>query len=99
MSIAELQTAQQPLEVQQVAEQFKLIEQELIKKTPGLPEALVTIHKMLQEHEELTNILGDEDIANLHKAHEAYKQVSLIVREAKSIKKNKKISDDDLKNL
>lgn len=99
MSIAELQSSQQPLEIQALIQQFKIIEQELIKKTPGLPEALVTIHRMLQEHEELTNILGDEDIALLHKSHEAYKQVALIVKEVKSLKKNKKISDEDLKNL
>jgi len=99
MSIADLQADQQPLEVQQLAAQFKLIEQELIKKTPGLPDALVTIHRMLQEHEELTNILDDDDIAKLHKAHENYKQVALIVREAKGLKKNKKVSEEDLKNL
>lgn len=99
MSIAELQLDQQPLEVQQLAEQFKKIEQELIKKTPGLPEALITIHKMLQDHEELTNILGDEEIAQLHKAHEAYKQVALVVKEVKGLKKNKKVTDEDLKNL
>lgn len=99
MSIADLQADQQPLEVKQLAAQFKLIEQELIKKTPGLPEALITIHKMLQEHEELTNILDDDDIAALHKSHEAYKQVALIVREVKGLKKNKKISEEDLKNL
>lgn len=100
MSIADLQSQQQPLEVQQLAQQFKLIEQELIKRTPGLPEALVTIHKMLQEHEELSNILGDEEIALLHKSHEAYKQVALIHREEKKIKKgNKKLSDNDLSNL
>lgn len=99
MSIAELQASQQPLEVQQLAEQFKIIEQELIKKTPGLPDALVTIHKMIQEHEELANILGDEEIAMLHKAHESYKQFSLIQKEEKKLKKNKKVSEDDLKNL
>lgn len=99
MSIADLQSAQQPLEVQQLAIQFKLIEQELIKKTPGLPEALVIIHKMLQEHEELSNILDDDDISNLHKAHEAYKQVAMIHKEEKKIKKNKKVSDQDLLNL
>ena len=100
MSIAELQSQQQPLEVQQLIQQFKIIEQELVKKTPGLPDALVTIHKMLQEHEELTNILGDEDITNLHKAHEAYKQVALLHREEKKIKKsNKKLSDQELSNL
>jgi len=99
MSIAELQAEQQPLEVQQLIQQFKLIEQELIKKTPGLSDALSTIHKMLQEHEELTNILGDEDIANLHKAHEAYKQVALLQKETKKLKGNKKVSDEDLLKL
>jgi|SRR6266853_190907 len=99
MSIADLQSSQQPLEIQQLVQQFKLIEQELIKKTPGLPDALVTIHKMLQEHEELTNILDDNDISNLHKAHEAYKQVALIHKEEKKMKKTKKVSDQDLLNL
>lgn len=99
MTILELQTAQQPLEVQQLAQQFQLIEQELIKKTPGLPDALVTIHKMLMEHEELANILDDNDIAMLHKAHESYKQVTLFQKEVKAVKKNKKVTDDDLKNL
>ena len=99
MSIADLQSQQQPLEVQQLAQQFKIIEQELIKKTPGLPDALVTIHKMLQEHEELTNILDDEDIAKLHKAHEAYKQFSLLQKETKKLKGNKKVSEQDLLNL
>jgi len=99
MSIAELQLTQQPLEVQQIAQQFKLIEQELVKKTPGLPDALITIHKMLQEHEELTNILGDEDIAMLHKAFELHKQVALIQKETKKLKGNKKVSDEDLLKL
>lgn len=99
MSIAELQSTQQPLEIQQLAQQFKIIEQELIKRTPGLPDALVAIHKMLQQHEELANILDDDDIAKLHKAHEAYKQVALLQREVKSLKKTKKVSDTDLLNL
>jgi hypothetical protein len=99
MSIADLQSSQQPLEIQALAIQFQKIEQELIQKTPGLPEALIIIHKMLQEHEELANILDDNDIAKLHRAHEAYKQVSLIQREVKGIKKNKKVTEDDLKNL
>jgi hypothetical protein len=101
MSIADLQLAQQPLEIQNLAQQFKIIEQELIQKTPGLPDALVAIHKMLLEHEELVNILDDDDIAMLHKAHESYKQVALIQKEEKKINsgKRKKLTDGDLANL
>lgn len=101
MSILELQNSQQPIEIQALAQQFKLIEQELIKKTPGLADALITIHRMTQEHEELVNILSDEDIALLHKAHELYKQAALVQREVKKVSGagKKKLTNQELENL
>ncbi len=101
MSIRELQASQQPLEIQQLAIKFKEIENQLVQKTPELPMALVEIHKMLQEHEELTNILDDDDIMILHKAHELHKQFALIQKEEKKLssRKNKKLSDSDFANL
>jgi hypothetical protein len=62
MSILDLQAEQQPIEVQHLQARMQQIEAQLIENTPQLPDALVAIHKMLLEHEELTNMLDDDDI-------------------------------------
>jgi len=101
MSIADLQTAQQPYEVQLLKANMLKVQEELVTKTPGLQSALVTIHKILMEHEELVHLLDDDDIAHLHQAHELHKQVALVQKEAKKSKSNgrKKLNDNDLNNL
>ena len=102
MSILDLQLDQQPPEIQKLQARMQQIENELKDRTPGLAEALVDIHKNLQLHEELTNLLDDTDIARLHKAHEIHKQYKLIVKEekvAKKAAKSKKLTNDDLAGL
>lgn len=99
MSIIDLQTDQQPIEVQTIQSRMKQIQEELIAGTPALPDALVTIHKMLLEHEELVHLFDDDDIMKLHKAHEQHKQFHLVNKEVKKVGKNKKLSDNDLSNL
>lgn len=99
MSILDLQATQQPLEVQQLQARMQQIQEQLLEKTPQLPDALVTIHKMLLEHEELVHLLDDEDIMKLHKAHELHKQFHLVNKEVKAVKKNKKLSNEDLDSI
>lgn len=101
MSIRELQTNQQPMEVQTLKARFLQIEAELINQTPLLPVALVDIHKNMLQHEELVHLLDDDDIALLHQAHEIHKKFALVAKEVKTVKtgNRKKVSDNDLKNL
>lgn len=101
MSIKELQTEQQPIEVQQLKALIIQISAELVVQTPGLPNALATIHKMVQEHEELIHILNDEDTKTIHLAFESYKRIKVFADEAKKAtkSKSKKLSDNDLSNL
>jgi hypothetical protein len=100
MSILELQAEQQPLEIQQLQAQFKIIAQKLIDQTPGIVDAMIDIHKNLQMHEELVSLLDDNDIQMLHKAHEKHKQFVLIQVQEKAIKGGKKkLTSDDLSNL
>lgn len=95
MSIRELEASQQPLQVQQLQARMKEIQQKLIDGTPGIVDAMVDVHKNLQQHEELIHLMSDEDIAILHRAHEKHKQVALIQNEIKKTKGKK----PDLKNL
>jgi hypothetical protein len=102
MSIADLQTDQQPLEVQQLQAQFNTIAKALVEQTPGLPEALAQLHMHTQMHEELVHLLDDDDIAILHKAFEKFKQFSLVQKEVKAQEgrgRKKKLSENDLANL
>lgn len=101
MSIIELQSAQQSLEVQRLQARFKEIHTKLVDQTPGIVDAMVDIHKILQQHEELVHLLSDDDIAALHKAHETHKQVVLIQTTAKTTtgKGRNKLTDGQLKNL
>ena len=96
MSILDLQIAQQPIEVQALHARMVQIQDQLLEKTPQLPDALVAIHKMLLEHEELVHILDDDDIMNLHKAHEVHKQFAVVNKEVKKTGKTKKLSSADL---
>lgn len=98
MSIKDLQVNQQPLNVQQLQVRFNDVATKLIDGTPGLPEALVDIHKNLMQNEHLVHLLDDDDIAVLHKAHEKYKQFILVQKEVKK-SKSKKLSNDDLSKL
>lgn len=100
MSIRELELVQQPLEVQNLAAQFKIIEQKLKDGTPGIVDAMIDIHKNTQLHEELVNLLSDEDLQLLHKAHEKHKQFVLVAQQSKAVSgKKKKLTGDDLNNL
>lgn len=100
MSILALQAEQQPLEVQALIARMQQVEAQLIEQTPQLPDALVHIHKMLLEHEELTHMLGDDDIMKLHRAHELHKQFHLVQKEVKNTKKaSKKLSNAELDNI
>jgi hypothetical protein len=100
MSIKDLEVSQKPLELQMLRARMIEIEQKLVDGTPGIVEAMVDIHKNLQEHEELIVFLSDDDIANLHKAHEKHKQYQLFQRETKKVGKGgKKLTDNDLANL
>ena len=92
MSILDLQMEQQPLEVKALRARMEQVQAELIAETPALPDALVAIHKMLLEHEELVNMLDDDDIQKLHKAHEHHKQFHLVNAEVKKVGKNKKVA-------
>lgn len=95
MSIKDLEASQHPLEVQQLRARMIQIEEGLLKDTPGIVDAMVDIHKNLLQHEELVQFLDDNDIHNLHLAHEKYKQVVLV---QKNIKQQKKV-DKNLKNI
>jgi hypothetical protein len=100
MSIKDLEISQQPLEVQILKVRMVEIEQKLLDGTPGIVDAMIDIHKNLQEHEELVLLLTDDDIAMLHKAHEKHKQFALVQKETKKVGKGgKKLSDNDLANL
>jgi hypothetical protein len=99
MSIKELQTDQQPIEVQQLQARFMQIENELIVQTPDLPVALAEIHKQLQQQEELVHLLDDEDCQKLHKSFEIFKQFALIQKTAKTNSKKKKLTENDLMNI
>ncbi len=100
MSIRELEVSQQPIEVQKLKARMKEIEQRMIDGTPGIVDAMIDIHKNLQEHEELVLLMNDDDIALLHKAHEKHKQFILVQKETKKVGKGgKKLSNDDLLNL
>jgi len=99
MSILDLQAEQQPLEVQALHARMSQVQEQLLAQTPQLPDALVAIHKMLIEHEELVHLLDDDDIQKLHKAHEIHKQFHLVNKEVKKVGKNKKLSNDDLNNI
>ena len=87
MSIRDLQTNQEPLNVQQLQLRFNEVATKLVDKTPGLPEALFDIHKNLLTNEHLVHLLSDEDIALLHSAHEKYKQFVLVQKETKKVGK------------
>lgn len=99
MSIKDLEETQQPLEVQQLKAQFQIIAQKLVDGTPGIIEAMIDIHKNLQTHEELVNLLDDDDIQMLHKSHEKHKQFVLVAINEKQAKTKKKLTSDDLNNL
>lgn len=100
MSIRELETSQQPMEVQLLKARMKEIEQKLIDGTPGIVDAMIDIHKNLQSHEELVLLMSDEDIQLLHRAHEKHKQFVLVAKEVKKVGKGgKKLTSNDLANL
>lgn len=99
MSIKELEVSQKPLEVQNLKARMIEIETKLIDGTPGIVEAMIDVHKNLQQHEELVLFLGDDDIHTLHMAHEKHKQFRLVQIEVKKPSSKKKLSDGDLKNL
>lgn len=99
MSILDLQAEQQPVEVQQLKARMQQIQSELTTKTPGLPEALADIHRILLSHEDLVHMLDDDDINKLHKAFELHKQVTMIQKETKKPSSRKKLSNDDLASL
>lgn len=94
MSIKDLEVNQAPIELQQLKARMIIVEQGLISDTPGIVNAMIDIHKNLQEHEELVQFLSDEDIHLLHLAHEKHKQVVLIQKQTKAAKKK-----PDFKNL
>lgn len=96
MSIKDLEASQKPIEVQQLQARFKEIEHRLIDGSPGIVEAMVDIHRITHEHEELVLLFDDDDIAKLHSAHEKHKQFTLFNKELKAQAKNSKAS---LKNL
>lgn len=100
MSIRELETSQQPMQVQLLKARMKEIEQKLIDGTPGIVEAMIDIHKNLQSHEELILLMSDDDIKILHTAHEKHKQFVLVHKETKKVGKGgKKLTSNDLANL
>lgn len=100
MSIKDLEVSQQPLEIQSLKARMIEVETKLIDGTPGIVDAMVDIHKNLQDHEELILLLDDNDIAMLHKAHEKHKQFVLVQKETKKVGKGgKKLTSDDLANL
>lgn len=99
MSILDLEIEQQPIEVQQLKSRMYQIQQNLLDNTPGLPEALADIHKNLLQHEELIHLLDDEDIHRIHAGFEKFKQFTLVQKEVKAVKKNKKLTNEDLSNL
>lgn len=99
MSIKDLEVSQQPMQVQLLRARMIEIEGKLKDGTPGIMDAMIDVHKNLQDHEELIQFLSDEDIATLHQAFEKYKQVTLVAKEAKKVGKNKKLTEADLKNL
>lgn len=100
MSLLTLETSQKPLELQQLQARFKEVAQKLLDGTPGMIEAMIEIHKNLQEHEALVEFFSDEDIAILHRAFEKYKGVVLVQKEEKKVSgRKKKLSDNDLANL
>lgn len=103
MSIKDLESSQQPMEVQLLKARFLQIQDQLLQKTPELPTILFDIHKNLLEHEEMVHLLDDEDIHALHSAFEIHKQQALLQKEidkaAKGGKGKKKLSSSDLDNL
>lgn len=99
MSIRDLEASQKPLEIQQLKAQFQIIHQKLEDKTPGIVDAMIDIHKNLQLHEELVELISDDDIQELHKAHEKHKQFVLVAVTEKQAKSKKKLTSDDLSNL
>lgn len=99
MSIRELEASQKPLNIQLLKAKFQEIEQKLKDGTPGIVDAMVEIHKNLQQFEELVLLLSDDDIALLHQAHEKHKQFVLVQKEVKNTTKRKKLTNDDLNNL
>lgn len=100
MSIRELEASQKPIEVQQLKARMIEIHQKLIDGTPGIIDAMIDIHKNLQQHEELILLMSDDDIRELHLAHEKHKQYHLIQKETKKVGKGgKKLTDNDLANL
>jgi hypothetical protein len=78
MSILTLQAEQQPLHIQTAVKQFQAVAVALLEASPGLSMALAELHKNMIEHEEIVQLLDDDDIQKLHKAHEAHKQVTMI---------------------
>lgn len=100
MSIKDLEVSQKPMEVQLLKARFIEIEQKLKDETPGIVEAMIDIHKITQQHEELVHLLSDDDIKNLHLAHEKHKKFVLINKEVKKVGKgSKKLTSNDLANL
>lgn len=101
MSIRDLQVDQQPIEVGNLKDKMIFIHENLSTRTPELVDALVIVHKGLMEHEELVHLLDDDDIHDLHKAHEIHKQVVIVQKEDKKVRTSsrKKLSDNDLANL
>lgn len=97
MSIEELQSVQQPIEIQQLFAQIAEVKASLLGTNPNLGKALSEIHKMLLSHEELTHMVGDEDWKAIHSAMEKYKQVQVVTNATKN--SGKKISDKKLMDL
>lgn len=99
MSIKDLEVSQLPLEVQSLKARMIEIENKLKDGTPGIVDAMIDIHKNVQQHEELIHFLSDDDIAMVHRAHEKHKQIHMIMKEQKKSSAKKKLSDSDLANL
>lgn len=99
MSIKDLEASQKPLEVQLLKARFQEMAQKLVDGTPGIVDAMIDIHKNLQQHEELILLLDDDDIHTLHQAHEKHKQFAMIQKEVKKTTGRKKLTNDDLNNL
>lgn len=100
MSILDLQVDQHPIEVQKLKAKMEVIQAALLAGTPGLSDALKDIHQNLQQHEDLTYLFDDNDMALVHKAFEKHKQVKLIQEAVEKPKRqSKKLTESDLKSL
>lgn len=100
MSIKDLEVSQKPMEIQMLKARMIEIQNKLIDGTPGIIDAMIDIHKNLLQHEELVLLLDDDDIHNLHLAHEKHKQIHMIQKAEKAMSgRKKKLNDNDLANL